>query len=233
MLLPQFSLRRFFTVVSVCTCLFLVGGFALQRYAWALGITVAAGSLAVAGLFYALFFGLATTLGRLVGAKSIPARTSRGGIIPGTDENDPNKGKLTICMGWLAGASLWIGMSLIDQSTALAATGNVFDLPNPQKGAIPQKIFLTGRRLSRNAGVRYSSQSGLQLRVDTIWAADRAYRPIRVSIRSPGPSPADRLLTIRFFAGSRNISFEQSAWSRIFCYQPAQRLSRLRWQCRS
>jgi hypothetical protein len=47
-----------------------------------------------------------------------------------------------------------------------------------------------------------SRRSGLRLEFDTRWVNNYGYRPIRVRVKSPKPTTADHLITIRLYAGS-------------------------------
>ena len=48
----------------------------------------------------------------------------------------------------------------------------------------------------------YSSQSRLQIRVDSTWAGNRGYRPVRVTVSMAKPATADTQITIDFHAGN-------------------------------
>lgn len=59
MLLPQFTIRRMLALMAVCGVLFLVLSMAVAGHAWAIGISVAIGSVVVVFAVYAaLFFGI-------------------------------------------------------------------------------------------------------------------------------------------------------------------------------
>ncbi len=60
----------------------------------------------------------------------------------------------------------------------------------------------------------FSTQSGLQIQVDSIWSGNRGYRPVRVTASTLKPATADTQITINFRAGNwqndhRGISVEQ------------------------
>jgi len=56
--------------------------------------------------------------------------------------------------------------------------------------------------------VSYSTQSGLQVTVDTAWIGSRGYRPVQVTFSSAKPLTADVQITIRFHAGFWRNNFE-------------------------
>ena len=51
--------------------------------------------------------------------------------------------------------------------------------------------------------VGYSTQSGLQIAINSSWVGSRGYWPVKVQLSSPQPSTAERQITIRFSAGRR------------------------------
>ncbi len=93
-----------------------------------------------------------------------------------------------ICL-FLCAAALSTSLCALN---AFGTTGGIIHLPvvKPKPGSPP--------------AIAYSRPTGLHLKIDTTWASDRGYRPVRVMISSNGPSPSDRLLTVRFFAGDWN-----------------------------
>ncbi len=54
-----------------------------------------------------------------------------------------------------------------------------------------------------NNTLGYSTQSGLQIKVDSSWIGSRGYWPFEVQIISPTASTADRQITVRLSAGHR------------------------------
>ena len=46
-----------------------------------------------------------------------------------------------------------------------------------------------------------SRKNGLSLTIDTRWANNYGYRPIEVTVKSPRPTTADHLITIRIYTG--------------------------------
>jgi len=52
----------------------------------------------------------------------------------------------------------------------------------------------------------YSTQSGLQIKVDSSWVGNRGYWPVSFQVSSAAPSNADRQITVRFSAGRRRNS---------------------------
>jgi len=86
MLIPRFSLRTTWLMVTVSAVFFVIAGSAYRGSAWAVVITVAVVSLFVTLAVHAVFYGLVTAFGKIVGAKISPARTSQGGMQSSTDE---------------------------------------------------------------------------------------------------------------------------------------------------
>lgn len=80
MLIPRFSLRTSLILLTVCAFFFLVMGRATRGDAWAIVVTVAVLSVLFALIVQAMFYLLAKTFGKIVGAQISPARTSQGGI---------------------------------------------------------------------------------------------------------------------------------------------------------
>lgn len=85
MLLPRFSLRITLAVLTSAAAFFLVVAEAVRGSLWALGLSVAVGSVLVALFTYAIFFAICTFFGRIVGVEQVVAKTSRGGIVRETD----------------------------------------------------------------------------------------------------------------------------------------------------
>ena len=86
MLLPRFSLRNILWIVTLCAAIFFINGFAYRGELWAIGVSVAIGSIVVFALFHAAFYGIALGLSRVIGTEQLPARTSRGGIEHGASD---------------------------------------------------------------------------------------------------------------------------------------------------
>ncbi len=86
MLLPRFSLRSILRIVTLCSVIFLINGFALRGEPWAIGVSVAIGSVVVVALFHAAFYSIALGLSRVLGTEQLPARTSRGGVERGVSD---------------------------------------------------------------------------------------------------------------------------------------------------
>lgn len=84
MLLPRFSLRLTLLVLTSAAFFFVVVGQAFRGSVWAVGLTVAVGSVLAALATYAMFFTLCTLFGRLVGIEQIVAKTSRGAVLRDT-----------------------------------------------------------------------------------------------------------------------------------------------------
>jgi hypothetical protein len=59
MLIPRFTIRWLFLLMTVAGVFFLVVSLALQGRIWAIALSVSLGSLVLVFLMYALFFGLA------------------------------------------------------------------------------------------------------------------------------------------------------------------------------
>ena len=55
--------------------------------------------------------------------------------------------------------------------------------------------------INRTGTAIFSKQSGLQIAVDTTWAGNRGYRPVKVTATMTKPATADTLITIDFHAG--------------------------------
>lgn len=60
---------------------FIVAGFSVRGRPWAVGITVAVGSVLAALLTYAAAYFVCALFARLVGAETIVVKTSRGALI--------------------------------------------------------------------------------------------------------------------------------------------------------
>ncbi|MCA9232961.1 MAG: hypothetical protein KDA57_20110 [Planctomycetales bacterium] len=86
MLIPRFSLRTTLLLLTVCAVFFLVMGRAYQGDYWAVVITVAVLSILATLAVHAMFYLLVLALGKLVGAKIAPARTSQGGMQSSADD---------------------------------------------------------------------------------------------------------------------------------------------------
>ena len=99
-----------------------------------------------------------------------------------------------ICVG--SGPALWAQRQAIVNAQRVAAGWMGAGSIQQQNGAVFQSP----------AGLSASRQSGLSLTVDTRWANGYGYRPVQVTIQSPKPATADRLITIKL----------QTAW---FPYQ--------------
>ena len=84
MLLPRYSLRTTLSLTTAAAFLFVVVGLAVRGHAWAVGISVAVGSLALALAAYAASYGLCFAFARFVGSQEIIAKTSRGGVVRDT-----------------------------------------------------------------------------------------------------------------------------------------------------
>lgn len=73
MLIPRFTVRRLLAITSICGLFSWVLAIALnpnvemQNKAWAVGISIAVGSLVVAFVCYAAFFGFAYILATVFG----------------------------------------------------------------------------------------------------------------------------------------------------------------------
>jgi len=80
MLLPRFSIRTLLTILTIVAVISLFAGQALGGRAWALGITVAAVSVAFTLAVHAAFFVAASLFARWLGPSEVVARTSRGGV---------------------------------------------------------------------------------------------------------------------------------------------------------
>jgi len=102
----------------------------------------------------------------------------------------PNKGFHSHRKGWQTLFVLGVLVAMrVQGSASQAATGSAQVVPRTMTG---KKIF--------------SRQSGLQLEVDTTWAGTEGYRPIRISLSSAKPVPAEVLVTIRVSVwGSQNL----------------------------
>lgn len=72
-------------------------------------------------------------------------------------------------------------------------------------GAINSAYAISGDNILvpmvRPGMTAFSKQSGLQLRVDSTWAGNRGYRPVRVTVSMAKPATADTQITINFHAG--------------------------------
>jgi len=90
MLIPRFSLRTTWLIVTVSAVFFVIVGYAIRENAWAIVITVAVVSLFVTLAVHAVFYTLVTAFGKIVGAKISPARTSQGGMQSSTDDQVPH-----------------------------------------------------------------------------------------------------------------------------------------------
>ncbi len=84
---------------------------------------------------------------------------------------------------------VWLGLAI------LVSAG----IPNPSLASNGDKVIVP---LSRAPASAYSTQSGLQLEIDTTWAGNRGYRPVRVTARKLKPATAETLITIQFSAGN-------------------------------
>ena len=89
MLIPRYSLRTTLLGVTLSAILFLIVGYAYRGQAWAVVITVAIVSVFVALAIHACFYLLVSALGRVIGAKIAPARTSQGGLQSSADDQIP------------------------------------------------------------------------------------------------------------------------------------------------
>jgi len=78
-------------MVTVSAVFFVIVGYAIRGNAWAIVITVAVVSLFVTLAVHAVFYGLVSAFGKIVGAKISPARTSQGGMQSSTDDQVPPK----------------------------------------------------------------------------------------------------------------------------------------------
>ena len=65
MLIPQYSLRWLFGVMTACAGIFTIVAFGVRGHAWAAGLSIALGAFVLAMLSYALLFGLIWTVGAL------------------------------------------------------------------------------------------------------------------------------------------------------------------------
>jgi hypothetical protein len=58
MIVPRFTIRTAFAVVTGCAFLFLVAGMAYRGQTWAWGVTIGAVSLLISALVHAAWFGI-------------------------------------------------------------------------------------------------------------------------------------------------------------------------------
>src|SRR4051812_38707229 len=84
------------------------------------------------------------------------------------------------CSNAWAQARLGMGLQPTPAQAVLQENGNTVTLP---PNGIP------------------SWKNGLLLSVDTHWSNGYGYRPVEVTVRSPKPTTADRLVTIRLHSG--------------------------------
>jgi len=94
-----------------------------------------------------------------------------------------------------------LGACAAVDGTAWAASGGL--------GALPMFTTVNGKVIAS-----YSTQSGLQVSVDTTWVGNRGYRPVQVTFSSAKPLTADTQITVRVHAGywvgqGRSITVEQ------------------------
>jgi hypothetical protein len=75
MLIPRFTIRWLLLLTTVCGVFFLVVTLAVRGQAWAIAVSMAVACLAVCFLGYAVFFGLAFLVARVVAMlRPAPAR---------------------------------------------------------------------------------------------------------------------------------------------------------------
>lgn len=86
----------------------------------------------------------------------------------------------------------------------LAESGFVDTLPNPSGGM--RQMGAAGQRPAPA-----SSTSGLKLTVDSRWACDYGYRPVRFTFESPKPAAGDRLITVSL----REYTWRSSSYSLV------------------
>jgi hypothetical protein len=58
MILPRFTIRTAFAVVTACAVVFLIAGTAYRGQTWAWGVTIAVLSLLITALVHAAWFGV-------------------------------------------------------------------------------------------------------------------------------------------------------------------------------
>jgi hypothetical protein len=78
MLIPRFTVRWLFLLMTVCSVFFLIVASAVRGQLWAIALSVAITSAVVAFLCYGVFFGLAYVLASLFGL----VRSRPGGGTP-------------------------------------------------------------------------------------------------------------------------------------------------------
>ena len=67
MLVPQFTTRRLFALIAVCSVLFLVLSMAVQGQLWAVATSIALGALVITFLSFAILYQAAYVMAKLIG----------------------------------------------------------------------------------------------------------------------------------------------------------------------
>ena len=67
MLVPQFTTRRLFALIAVCSVLFLVLSMAVQGQLWAVATSIDLGALVITFLTFAILFQAAYVMSKLIG----------------------------------------------------------------------------------------------------------------------------------------------------------------------
>lgn len=90
MILPQFSIRWLLGATAICAAVFSIIALAVRGHGWAIGVSVALGSLAVTAVLYALLSAVVGLFGLLVPAHS--TRRAGSPFAAGTAEGAPPGG---------------------------------------------------------------------------------------------------------------------------------------------
>jgi hypothetical protein len=76
MLLPRFTIRTLFVMLTACAVVAVVIGTAFRGQNWAWGVSIAVASLGLTAIVHAAWSGLVSVIAQLAPAKSLPGRTA-------------------------------------------------------------------------------------------------------------------------------------------------------------
>lgn len=87
MFLPRFTLRATLVGISLCGMFFLVLARALAGDQWAIAASAAVASLVFIVVVHGCFYVIIAALARLLGSRTLPARTRQGGVQASPDDH--------------------------------------------------------------------------------------------------------------------------------------------------